>query len=410
MVQRQTAISLLGYLLIGAGAVLLPSIMPSLTVEFAASGLSLAAIGLVVPVGSVGGVIGTLLAGVGSDLFGRQRLVWLAALLLAAALACASVATRWPLFVGGIVLVSAAQGALSTGIAALIASANPTARGRALNGLHGVYGVGATLSPLLIGGLIGGGVSWRWALGGTSLIWLAYGIGVYALARATAREGRPAPARRFAGGLLREPPFLALFLIAFAYNGVAVSLLGWLALFMQRSAGATTFVSVSMIALFYGALTTGRFVCAAVAERAGYGATLLALAIGVAVTYPLVVVSNSPLVVAAGVVLTGLSLSGLYPTAVAFGARSYPGLAGTVTGTLSAALTLGSVVPPLWTAAIAGVGGVPLALKVNYLLIVPLVVLARYLRGRELRHAALQASDGAADLPSRPAEQGQYPS
>src|SRR5690349_25075900 len=101
MERRQTAISLLGYFLIGTGAVLLPSVMPFITTEFAATGLSLATIGLVVPVGSAGGVVGTLLAGAASDVFGRQRLVWLAALLLVAGLVWTTLATRWALFVAG---------------------------------------------------------------------------------------------------------------------------------------------------------------------------------------------------------------------------------------------------------------------------------------------------------------------
>ena len=42
-------------------------------------------------------------------------------------------------------------------------------------------------------------------------------------------------------GMLRNAGFLALFLIAFIYNGVAFSLLGWVALFMQESAGFSTF-------------------------------------------------------------------------------------------------------------------------------------------------------------------------
>ena len=124
--------------------------------------------------------------------------------------------------------------------------------------------------------------------------------------------------------MLRNAGFLALFLIAFIYNGVAFSLLGWVALFMQESAGFSTFSSISMISVFYVALTAGRFLCAAYAERLGYAATLLILAVGLALTYPLVIFSTTAAPLVIGIFLTGLTLSGLFPTALAYGTRLYP--------------------------------------------------------------------------------------
>ena len=387
MERHQIGLGFLGYLFIGTATVLVPTLMPFITHEFAATGLTLAAIGLIVPAGAAGGIVGTLLAGVGSDVFGRRRLVWLAALLLAAALALAAGATRWLLFVLGLVLVSMAQGALSTGINAMIADAKRTARARALNLLHGVYGLGAAVSPLIIGSLIDRGLLWRWVMAGTGLLWLTYSLVVHQFYRAERLDAPgdkvPPPNVR----MLRERPFLALFLIAFIYNGVAVSLLTWIAVFTQKSAGFSTFVSVSMISVFYVALTIGRFACAVVAERLGYAGTLLLLAFGITLTYPLVVLGSHPLVVGAGVFLTGLSLSGLFPTTLADGARRYPAQTGIVTGTLNAALMLGSLIPPLWTGFVAGMAGLQLALGVNYGLVLLLIVLARSLGRSDFRHS-----------------------
>ena len=84
--RQQTNLGLLGYLFIGTAVVLVPSVMPSITDEFAATGLTLAAIGLLFPAREVGSILGNLLSGIGSDQIGRRRLVWIAALLLAAAL------------------------------------------------------------------------------------------------------------------------------------------------------------------------------------------------------------------------------------------------------------------------------------------------------------------------------------
>ncbi len=377
--RQQTTLGIIGYLFIGTAAILLPSVMPSITAEFSTIGLTLTAIGLIFPAGSVGGILGNLLAGIGSDLIGRQRLVWLSALLLAGSLALVAVTKVWVLFVVGYAVVSAAQGSLSTGINALVADANRDARAKALNILHGVYGVGATISPLIIGYFIAGGLTWRWALAGTGIIWLVYSIAAYLFYQASATTQPTSKVRKVDFAMLRQRPFLALFVIGFIYNGVAVSLLGWVAVIAQQSAGLSVFFAVSMISIFYVALTVGRFLCAAYAERLGYATILLILALGITLTYPLVVLGIHSSLLVLGVFLTGLSFSGLFPMALAFGSRLYPEQSGTLSGTLSVALTLGSMIPPLWTALIAEGWNFQIALAVNYLMVLPLIFLARYL-------------------------------
>ena len=179
--------------------------------------------------------------------------------------------------------------------------------------------------------------------------------------------------------MLRRGPFLALFTIAFVYNGIAASLLTFVALYTQKTGGFSAFGSVSLVSLFYVALTLGRFACAALADRLGYARTFVLLAIGVVLTYPLVVLGGHPLLVSAGVFGTGLSLSGLFPTVLADGARRYPGQTGAVTGTLTVALTLGSILPPLWTGVLADATSLQIALGANYVMAALLVALAWYL-------------------------------
>lgn len=376
---KQTILGLIGYLFIGTGVVLAPSVMPFITAEFAAKGVSLAAAGLIFTAGAAGGILGNLLAGFGSDLIGRRRLVWIAALLLAISLGLAASAQLWLLFVITFVFISGTQGALSTGINALVTDANRGSRARALNILHGVYGVGATVSPLVIGYLLDKGLYWRWALGGTGVIWLCYGIVSWLLTRNDDAKELIVGKQKLDLGMLRQRPFLALFAMGFIYNGVAVSLLGWITVFMKQSEGFSTLFSVSMISIFYLALTSGRFLCALFSEKIGYARTLLILAIGITVTYPIVFLGLRSLLVVAGIFLTGLSFSGLFPTALAYGSRLYPEQSGTLSGTLSVALTLGSMIPPLWTGVIAERWGFQTALGINYLLVLPMIGLALYL-------------------------------
>ena len=421
-----TALGLTGYLFIGTTAVLIPSVMPFITDEYMAVGLTLTAIGLIFPASAVGSILGNLLAGVASDRLGYSKLVWIAALALAASMVLVAGAGLWILFLAGFALISIVQASLTTGINAMVADANRDSRARALNVLHGVYAVGATISPLVFGIVLEQGVPWRWTIAATGLIWLLYGAGALLLisriSPSTASPARPGTPAANDGpertrdpedektpqsgartsilssvwaelqdvlsanwGMLRNAGFLSLVLIAFIYNGVAYSLLGWVALFMQESAGLSTFYSISMISVFYVALTAGRFICAAYAERLGYAVTLLILAAALALTYPLVVFSTTAAPLVIGIFLTGLTLSGLFPTALAYGTRLYPQHSGAVTGLLSVAMTIGTMLPPLWTAFFSDLWSFQTALGINYTMALLLLAVCIYLTRLEPR-------------------------
>lgn len=421
-----TALGLTGYLFIGTAAVLVPSVMPFISDEYMATGLTLTAIGLIFPARAVGGILGNLLAGAASDRLGYSKLVWVAALALAVSMALTAAARAWLLFLVGFALISIVQASLTTGINAMVADANRESRARALNVLHGVYAVGATISPLVFGVVLEQGMPWRWAMAATGLIWLVYGAGALVLTRVVfppmAQSSETATAASEVGweqgldaeekktpkggvmaavlssvwgelrkalsanlGMLRNAGFLSLFLIAFIYNGVAFSLLGWVALFMQESAGLSTFYSISMISVFYIALTAGRFLCAGYAERLGYAATLLILAVGLALTYPLVVFSTAAAPLVIGIFLTGLTLSGLFPTALAYGTRLYPQQSGAVTGILNVAMIAGAMLPPLWTGLFSDLWSFQTALGINYVMAFLLVAVCLYLARIESR-------------------------
>ncbi len=421
-----TALGLTGYLFIGTAAVLVPSVMPFISDEYMATGLTLTAIGLIFPARAVGGILGNLLAGAASDRLGYSKLVWVAALALAVSMALTAAARAWLLFLCGFALISIVQASLTTGINAMVADANRESRARALNVLHGVYAVGATISPLVFGVVLEQGMPWRWAMAATGLIWLVYGAGALVLTRVVfpplAQSSETATAASEVGweqgldaeeektpkggvmaavfssvwvelrkalsanlGMLRNAGFLSLFLIAFIYNGVAFSLLGWVALFMQESAGLSTFYSISMISVFYIALTAGRFLCAGYAERLGYAATLLILAVGLALTYPLVVFSTAAAPLVIGIFLTGLTLSGLFPTALAYGTRLYPQQSGAVTGILNVAMIAGAMLPPLWTGLFSDLWSFQTALGINYVMAFLLVAVCLYLARIEPR-------------------------
>ena len=59
------------------------------------------------------------------------------------------------------------------------------------------------------------------------------------------------------------------------------------------------------------------------------------------------------------------------------------------------ALTLGSMIPPLWTGVIASRWSFQAALGINYVMVLPLIFLALYLGRTENRHKNIQPMTGA---------------
>jgi MFS family permease len=372
-----TALCLSGYFLSGSAAILFPTILPSIMRGFH---LNTAQVGIVFPANAVGSLIGGLMVGLWSDRVGHRLFICGSAVCLAAGLLLSAFATQWSLFVIGFLVIGIAQGPFSPAINALLLDLHPLRRARTLNLLHGVYSLGATLSPLLVGWVLSA-TGWRVALEAEAGIWLL--LGIVGLGFHYPSVAVPAKAKQFFHWNMPERGlFVRLFAVAFLYNGVAWALLGWIKVFMkQSSVHSGVLVNGNyMISLFYLGLAGGRFSCAGLSERWGYGKTLLICGVGSTLAYPLVAFGSQPGWIAVGMFLSGLFLAGLYPTAIAYGTRLLPALTGMVAGTMSIAMTLGSMLPPWWTGVAAGAWGLHATFVFNFILVVPLIPIALYLR------------------------------
>lgn len=370
--KRLTRVAFSGYFMVGIAAILFAPLLPEIIAEY---DLSLTTAGLLFPAMSLGGLFGGLSAGPLVDRFGTKPIVLASVGLSALGFLVTATSPTWLLVLAGFACMGVGQRALGTCLNTLVAKVNPDNSAKYLNYLHGVYGSGALVAPLVIGAVLFVEGSWRWIFAGPVILWMLFGL-VAALqtypqqARSTEKRSGPA------GTVLRSPIFLMLLLVAFGYNGVAFSLLGWVKTYLDMAGNIHPFLSTSMISVFYAALTIGRFVCGTVARRIGYPRTILICAVGTAVTYPLFILSQSPLVVTPAVFCSGLFLSGLYPTALAIATQTFKEKAGTVTGVLTTAMTAGAMIPPWWTGAIAERNGFQFAMGVNMVIVALLLVAA----------------------------------
>ncbi len=314
--------------------------------------------------------MGGLCAGLGSDRIGRKPFLALTALLNCSALILAATTTLWHVFVFSFLLVGIGQGAFGTTTNALVMDLSKQRQGRGLNRLHASYSLGATLSPFLVTATFLR-FDWHLTLVVPAFFWCVLSIAIITLlpnAKGTTKTQRPS------AKLLGNPLVLRLCLVVFCFNGVGWVLIGWIKKFVQSSDSESGWLSTGMIALFYVALTIGRLTFSHISDRIGHLKSIQLCALGTVLAYPFVILSSSLLGVSVGIFFCGLSLSTLFPTALAYGSTLLPEHRGALAGTMGVAMNFGSMLPPYWTGYLGDHYGLPFAIRANYALAIILLI------------------------------------
>jgi fucose permease len=225
-------------------------------------------------------------------------------------------------------LVGAASGMMDGGLNTVVAL---TGRPRLLNLLHGFYGVGSAIGPLVVTGAILAG-SWRPAYlflaalnVAAAACWIIYRRGVPAptVSNAAARPGtpdEPAETARPSQGWShrRVVAVLALGLVVFfVYTGLEVSAGQWETSYLRGHLGLSASAAGLAAFGYWGALTAVRIGLALPARPVSprtvirYGLLVAIVACGLIWWQP------GPVVVVLAFALLGASLAGVFPALIA---------------------------------------------------------------------------------------------
>jgi fucose permease len=310
-------------------------------------------LGLVQLAGAAGFLCSSAVSGRVSARVGRAAALAGAGALAACALAAYAAAPDVWVLVLAAAVIGIAAGHLEPGIQSHIAL---TASARVMNLLHACYGIGATIGPLLITGLLVLGWSWRFAyivmLGVDLVVALAVlhyraDFNVTTPSRESARaRSRPAdPARKAMAPLSRAAVATAL-LLFFLYCGVEMSTGQWAFTFFTVARHLAPGLAGLLVAGYWASLTLARLVTAAIGTRISSG-LLLALSAGGAVAGEVLMLWEPVTAIGvAGLLLTGASLAPAFPLMMSRTA-SWAGTArvSSVIGWQSAAACIGVAVP-----------------------------------------------------------------
>lgn len=276
------------------------------------------ALGLLLPFAVISSLLSSAAAGFVLARIGVGRLLAASTALSAAALVGYSLASAFWVIIAATTLLAAGSGAVDSGLNAYAARHFGA---RHINWMHASYGLGATVGPLLVTGMIGAGLSWRWAyasvaatqvllaiaFAGTSRAWIARDTADRRVPSTSVRtDGSPWHTLRLAA-VWRGASLFAL------QSGLEASTALWAFLFLTGGRGLAAAPAAATVSAYWAALCVGRLVLGPLAERYGSRPVLVVGVTGIGLGAVLVVLPAPAGVAVAGFVLIGLAAAPMFP-------------------------------------------------------------------------------------------------
>ncbi len=333
--RRTLVVSSVAFLVLGGLVSLYGPLFPALRERF---DVGVDTVGAVVSAHFVGSLTAVLASGELIRRFGYRRVLTAGAAVLAAGLAGLAPAPSWTLFLASAAAAGVGYGVVEVGVSLLVARTFMGGAAPALNLINAVFGAGAVLSPLLVAAFSPRAEPPMWTLTALAVLALA--------AMLTLRSVPAPPSRPGAGEPVAWGALAAFVLLYFGYVSAEVGVTSWSTEHLTPSLGAA--VAAAVPGLYWGTLTVGRLVAAAVATRVRPGTLLVAgLGVGVLALLGALYTPLAPFMYA----VVGLALSPTFATGLAWLTERMPRRAEQVSPAVFAAASVG----PIATAPLVGV-------------------------------------------------------
>ncbi len=231
---------------------------------------------------------------------------------------------------------------------------------RHMNWLHGCWGVGATIGPVIMTSIIAAGHGWRGGYGTISAIQLTLGvIFLFTLKLWTDSHNQPVSSGQHefkvktpeTGPIYSDLSAWFSVLTFFCYCGAEYGFGLWGATFLINCRSFTTETAGYAVAIYWGSLTFGRFLCGWIADRIGnrkmvYGG----ITVAVAGQILLFLAGTNVYIIYPALLLMGMGLAPIYPCMMHETARRFSEKrANVVIGFQSGSACLGVAVLPFLT-------------------------------------------------------------
>jgi fucose permease len=345
-------------------------------------GLSLADRGLLISALFTGLLVGSFASGPIVDGLGPRRALAISSLLVAVCLPLVAAATTGLLAAAALGALGLVAASINTASNALSSDLFPEERGRRMNGIGIMVGLGGLAMPVATV-LVSGLVTWR-------AVAVAGGVVAAAVAVVGGRlrgiEVAPLPAVSPAAALRRlsrEPGFGWFCLLIMLGGGNEASVSGWTSSFLELSGFSAAAATWGLASLWVGFIASRALFHRRVDRNKAYAVTASA-ACGAVCVLVMVGARAGP-VLAVMPFCLGMSIALVMPTALALAGERYPGNPGVLFGALLTLAQVGGMALPAAIGAVAERAGIRAGLALVAgscgVIVVVVSVLSRPVRG-----------------------------
>jgi len=373
-----------GMFVFGIVMAILGAILPSL---FATIALDKVEAGNLFLVMNFAMLIMSLAFGPVVDRFGFKAFLLGSAVLVAASLVLLSVAGSYPAVLAAVAVLGFAGGGINGGANALTADLNPERRGAALNVLGTFFGFGALTMPFLIGALLQ-------HLGLRAILTIAALLSlVPAVMYAALRFPRPKHEQGFplaqAAHVVGNPLLWLCAFLLFFQSANEFTVGGWISSYLSEIIGFAPAAASLVLAGYWAAMMSGRFVSSRIVGRLGNARLVLASAVLAFAASLIAAFAQSQLVACAGAILLGLGFAAIFPSTLAVIGEAFPAFTGTAFSVAFVVALSGGMTAPWLTGRIAADSGLRQGMLVPVVACAAIVVLQLVIM-RALRQPARQ--------------------
>jgi fucose permease len=226
-----------------------------------------------------------------------------------------AVSPQWGLMVALALLAGLGAGAIDAGLNTYAAvHFSP----RTVNWLHGFYGVGATLGPIVMTTVLSAGRPWQWGYAIVGAAQLLLAAGFAATAKSWSHEAAEAKSRAHGAapwtGTLRLPAAWLGIALFMAYTGLEAAAGMWAYSLFTEARGVPAATAGVWVGIYFGSFTAGRFASGVIAGFVRPEILLRASLLG-AVLCALAIWADVFTLVALG--LLGFCLAPVFPSLIA---------------------------------------------------------------------------------------------
>ena len=274
-----------------------------------------------------------------ADRLGRKAFLLVSGGVMALGISGLALSGNYAALLVTLVVLYSASGLYDVGINSAAVDLEQTSGRRFMTLLHAAFSAGATLGAIAAGVLVQAGADYRLVYLGL-LLPLAVLLAAFATTRFPA-DTRNTPESGEEGGrygLYRHLPLLLVGGIALLGLGSEGEMEHWSGLYLRDTLGLPALLGGSGVAVFYAAMAVGRLGTAGVVRSLGNRWTLISAGVLTAAGMVLALATREPLLVVAGFLMVGLSLSGVAPIAFSVAGDLAPQRAGAA---ISVVTTLG---------------------------------------------------------------------